>query len=259
MKLSAPLFAACLALTCSLATASVPTSVHTERTQAASLIALGRTAQATPTPTEQQTSGASIADLVAHHRQRLQSDEALRRETVVKAYVDAFGREPTASELTAGMKTPQTYTELMKAHIKTLAENPSDYEQLLERAYQRVIRRKVYPEEIAYWRQRDTLPYVLLVGCVENWGYRNAPGLMGTTGVPTVSVNSRYLSAVVLTPALAVEARQAAGLLPTGDAGLAIASGRNLIAAGGADIVTSGRMHLVVAGADNLLPSPVGS
>ena len=49
---------------------------------------------------------------------------------------------------------------------------------------------QAHPEEIEYWKNHDTLSFVLLVGCVEDWARRNQPGLMVTAGTPTLIVQS---------------------------------------------------------------------
>ena len=195
-----------------------------------------------------------MTELVAQHRQRLENDAALKRSMAVKAWKDAFGREATEGEVTDSMDDGGTYTELMKRHIKSLADSPDEYARVLERAYRLVIRRGVYPEEITYWKGHDTLSYALLVGCIENWGRRNAPGLMVTAGTPTVSSNSSYLTTVRLSPSTAAEARAASGLDITKGSDYLSATDRTLVAAGARDLVASGGIHFAAAGASNLVP-----
>ena len=199
-----------------------------------------------------------VADLIARHQQQLQGDVGVKRATVVKACADAFGREPTEPEIDAWSSGNWTYAELMKQHIQWLGEHPTEYQQAIERAYQLVMRRPAYPVEIDYWKAQPTLSYALLVGCIEDWARRNAPGLMATTGTPTVSVNSGYLTTIRLSPAVAAEARAATGLFPAGESNLAAAAGRHLVAAGAGTIITSGHIHFVAAGGDNLLLTPGG-
>ncbi|MEO6004474.1 MAG: hypothetical protein ABIZ04_23385 [Opitutus sp.] len=255
-------FALLVAMTASLwsvATASAATSVQTERIRAAYVLAFGRPPTAQEVTEAEKQADLSLSDQLARLRSRLKDDAALNQAVVLKAAVDAFGRPPTAGESSASSSGVKTYTELVKQHLAWIASHPAEYEQIQERAYQRVIGRSVFPGEITYWKKYDALPYVLLVGCIENWGRRNAPGLMETTGTPTVSANSRYVTTIALSPAVAAEARQAAGLPVTGDAAFAAEVGRNLVAPGAANIVTTGHMHLVAAGAEELLPSPAGS
>ena len=238
-----------------LVSSGAPAPAKGERIEASYVLAFGRM----PSPAEiseaQKSSDATLAERVAEHRQRLQSDAALKRETAVKAWRDAFGREPTDGEIAGSSDNGGTYTELMKHHIKSLAGSSDEYAKVLERAYRLVIRRGVYPEEITYWKDRDTLSYALLVGCVENWGRRNAPGLMVTVGTPTVSSNSHYLTTLRLSPITATEARAAAGLNTKNGSDFLSATGRTLVAVGAEDLVASGGIHFAIAGGSNLVPT----
>lgn len=241
------------ALALSSLTAAETSPVQSERIAASYMLAFGRV----PSPAEmaetEKLGEVGVADLIARHRQRLETDAALKRATAVKAWKDAFGREPTDQEIASAVSGNSTYTELMKRHIQSLAADAAEYEKVMERAYRLVIRRGVYPEEITYWKKRDTLPYALLVGAIENWGRRNAPGLMVTTGTPTVSINSNYLTTVRLSPTVAAEARAAAGLPVPGTADFISATGRTLVAAGAGELVSGGRIHLALAGGSNLV------
>ena len=230
-----------------------------ERIGASFVLALGRAPSAGETDLWSKQGPLPVADLVARHQQQLQSDAGMTRATVVKACADAFGREPTEREIDTWSGGNRTYTELMKQHIQWLGAHTEEYRQVMERAYQLVMRRPAYSVELDYWNDQPTLSFVLLVGCIEDWARRNAPGLMATTGTPTVSVNSRYLTTCRLSPAIAAEARAATGLVPAGDANLATAAGRHLVAVGAGSIVTSGHIHFVAAGGANLLPTRDGN
>jgi hypothetical protein len=174
----------------------------------------------------------------------LTANPAVKRAVVAKAFADSFGRAATDEEITTESAVANaTYTELMKHHVEWLAEHPDSYAKILNRAYQLVIRRDVYPEEIEYWKKKDTQSYAVLVGCIDNWGRRNQPGLMVTAGPAAVSVNCVFLTTVRLSPAVAAEARTAAGLGPVADA----AAGTHLLAAGAEKIVSDGRVHFAAA------------
>lgn len=229
-------------------------NAESERIGASFALALGRA----PTSAELADAGGngagSVSDRIARHRQRLERDAALQRSTATQAWTDAFGRQPADRDLAAAPAGAETYTERVQQHIRQLAGNPAEYRQVIERAYQRVLRRPAYDIEVEYWEARDALPFVLLVGCIENWALRNAPGLMATTGIPSVSVNSNYLSTLRLSAAVATEARAAIGLAAPGDADLVSATGRTLVAAGAGQVVSVGRIHFVATGGPNLLP-----
>jgi hypothetical protein len=229
---------AALALTSGSA-ASVPT-VQQERVAASFILALGRA------PTLDEAShwagaDASVSDLIARHRQQLASDAAAQRTVARKALADSFGRAPGVED--AGTSAKGTYTELMQENVRWLAANPDEYAKVLNRAYQLVIRRDMYPEELEYWKKKDVQSFAVLVGCIDNWGRRNQPGLMVTAGPAALSINSVYLTTVRLSPAVAVEARIAAGLAAPVDA----AAGTHVLAAGAEKIISDGRIHFAAA------------
>lgn len=243
------------ALTFSAVTAlAQSSSVQEERVAVAHMIAFGRAPSAAVLEQGTKQGGPSVADVVALHRQQLQSDAALQRATALQAFTDAFGRLPTAAELADGTGNG-LYIELMKRHVQWLGEHPAEYTQVLDRAYQRVIRRGVYDEEVNYWKPHGTLPFVLLVGCIDHWGRRNQPGLMVTAGTPTMSATSVYLTTVRVSPAVAEEARAAVGLPTATATDHAYASNRTVIAPAAENIVAGGRIHFAVAGAADLVPA----
>jgi len=241
------------------ATVSAQSNEQEERIGASFVLALGRAPSSGEIDHWAKLGTLPVADLIARHQQQLQGDVGVKRATVVKACADAFGREPTEPEIDAWSSGNWTYAELMKQHIQWLGEHPTEYQQAIERAYQLVMRRPAYPVEIDYWKAQPTLSYALLVGCIEDWARRNAPGLMATTGTPTVSLHSAYLTTFRLSPAIAAEARAAAGLVPAGDANLSSASGRNLVAAGAGNVATGGHIHFVAAGGARLRPTLPGN
>lgn len=87
---------------------------------------------------------------------------------------------------------------------------------------------------------------LLLVGCIEDWARRNQPGLMLTAGTTAASVSCVYLRTRRLSPAVAEEAREAAGLEPPeGHAG-------RIVAAGCEAVVSVGGIHSAVCGGEIL-------
>jgi hypothetical protein len=222
--------------------------VQEERIAASFVLALGRSPA--PAETEQwaKDGSRSVADLMARHRHQLQSDPVAAQAVIVKAIRDAFGREPSDAEI-KDRTGNAIYTELMQRHIRWLGEHAAEYEQIMNRAYQLLLRRDAYSVEIEYWKHQPALSFALLVACIDDWARRNRPGLTATTGVVAVSVNSEYLDAVRLSPAVAGEARAAAGLDPIDDPTLALAGGRTVVAPGADHIVSVGGIHFAAAGA----------
>lgn len=240
-----------LALAClALLAVTVPTAAAPgqERVAASFVLALGRT----PTPQEVDQWSAQdrlpLTDLLARHRHQLASDAARRRAVIVKAAEDALGAPPDERDVRAAAGTA-IYSELMQRHLAWLAEHPADYERVVHRAYRLVLQRDAYSVEIDYWKRRPAISFALLTGCVEDWARRNRPGLMATTGVPTVSVNSDYLVTVKLSPSVAAEARAAAGVGPSADDAGASAALRRVVAPGAAQITSVGGIHFAAAGA----------
>lgn len=218
---------------------------------AAYLLAFGRLPAAHEATFADAT--ASLERTVAALKSRLVADAAESHATLTRSYRDAFGRAPTDEEANAGALTPRTYTELMIEHLARLAAAPIDYEQVIRRAYPLVIRRDAYPEEIEYWRKHGPLPYALIVACIDNWARRNQPGLMVTTGKPTIALDCPFLTAVRLEPEAGDAAR------PIVNPGAATNDGRKVIAVGGEKVSSNGAVVFIAAGNEQLLESHHGT
>jgi hypothetical protein len=244
-------------LACPATTARAQTAAQEERVAASFVLALGRTPTAVESERWTVLGPLSIADLLARHRRELQGDATARRAVADKAALDAFGR--TSGDGSPGDRTGGgTYTDAMQRHLLWLAEHQSDYDPVVHRAYRVVLGRDAYSIELEYWKRQPVLSSALLVACVENWAVRNRPGLMATTGVASISVNSSYLSTVRLSPSVAAEARSAIGLTPATEPALASAVGRHVVAPGAALVASVGGVHFVAAGAASLAPTPGG-
>jgi hypothetical protein len=229
------------------ATALAQSGQREERVAASFVLALGRTPSAVEVEEWVKQEPLTVADLIARHRAHLQADAAAERAVIVKAGQDAFGRAPGEDEARS-LSGAGTYVDLMRRHLSWLADHPTDYEQLVHRAYRRLLQRDAYSIEIDYWKRRPVLSFALLVASIEDWARRNQPGLMATTGVAAVSVNSAYLATARLSPAVAAEARAAAGLALAGDAALARATGRNVVAPGAEEVASVGGIPFAAAG-----------
>lgn len=241
------------ALTSGAAAAATVSSEQKERIAASFVLVLGRAPTATELTEWEASAGVPLATQLAARREALQRDPALQRIVAAKAWQDAFGRTPTADEITAAVGAGGTYTEQLKRHVGWLAAHPAEYAQVLHRAYRFLLQRDGFELELDYWKPAGALPYALLVACIEDWARRNQPGLMVTTGIPTASVNCRYLATVRLAPAVAAEARVAAGLAPAGEPALAVAAGRNVVAVGAEALSSAGGICFVAAGAADLV------
>lgn len=215
-----------------------------ERFAAAHLLAFG----VLPGSTANLSRPASLAEQIEAHQAALQADASARAGVAQRAWCDAYGRPPAATEMArAAPAGAWTYGALLARHVATLRTDAAVRTAVVHRAYQTVVSRDAYPEELAYWQRYDALPFVLLVGCVEDWARRNQPGLMSTTGVPTISPNSVHLATLRVSPAVAVEVRAALGPAPSAPPFVP-----RLLAVGGTQVDTRAGMHLLVVGREPL-------
>ena len=228
--------------------AAVPTEAPLERLDASFLLALGRLPSDAEKPAWASATPVTVADLLSRHRASLRDDAAAQRAVYVRSWRDAFGCAPDTSDLAAAPATSSTYAEWLQRHLQWLTAHPADYRQVVDRAYQRSVGRGAFPIEQDYWQARPTLSFALLVGCIDNWARRNAPGLMATTGMAAVSVNCRYLTTRRLSPAVAAEVRAATGLVPAGTPARATAGTRTVVAPGAAELASIGGIHFAAAG-----------
>jgi hypothetical protein len=210
-----------------------------ERQLAAHVLAFG----VAPESHQPATGHATIASLLEQHRTRLQADAKAGAAVRQRAWRDAFGRDPSSDEIREASSPALTYADWMRHHVTFLGSDKAANYETLRRAYLTAVRREPYPEEIDYWRPHGALPFVVLVACLEDWARRNQPGLMVTAGEPTISPQSRLVRAYALSPAVAAEARAAAGLA-VADPG----TPRRILVAGADRIVAQGGVHLLVVG-----------
>jgi hypothetical protein len=233
-----------LALASSLAAPVFATdrSTDAECTALAHLLTFGRPAAATSLTS---VSANPLAMQLERHRAELRSNDDARARTARAAWLDAFGRAPSATELQAEAALSLTYSERLQRHLARLHAEPDECRAVIHRAYRLVVQRDAYAEEFDYWRPHGVRSFVVLVACIEDWARRNRPGLMVTAGNPTVPARSRFVTIMPLTPALATEAR---ALLAFDVAAAADAS--RVLAVGAERVATPGGMHLAIVGRD---------
>ncbi|WED66924.1 hypothetical protein PXH66_08680 [Synoicihabitans lomoniglobus] len=209
------------------------------RIDAAYMLTLGRPATtAELANTDEFSALKSFQEVMTQIGKTRLNDAAETGRVQDRAWFDAYGEKRPS---TAPSSDSRSYAASVRQHLKSLAASPEEYALVINRAYREVIRRDAYPEEIAYWHEHpDTLSYVLLVGCVEDWARRNQPGLMVTAGEPTISINCDLLTTRRLPPALAAEIRDTH---PAGDDHAAL-----ILVPGGAHLASGGGMALVVVG-----------
>mgnify|MGYP003674558337 CR=1 FL=1 len=208
----------------------VQASDHGAEIEAALAIGLGpTTASIKIAPT------ASFEQAAAAVRTHLSVNPTERKEVARQAAIFVDGDATNIPPL-PGANTI-LFTEVAFVHLQKLASNKSAYRQVLRRAYHYVVGRDAYEEEIAYWSQHPTLPYALLVGCIEDWARRNQPGLMNTAGTPTVSVNCELLATTRVPPQLGARIATFLGL----------PAKTTVLAPGGSGLKSSGDIRFVVS------------
>ena len=249
MKLSHVLSLAAVTLA-AVAPARAQSPEMRERIQASYLIAFGRPASSGEVQYWAGQHPTSVSALVANHRNYLTRDSGTHRATIVKAYQDAMGRNPTEAEINYWFRGNDTYTQLMKNHISWLGGNPGEYEKVIRRSYNYVFHRQPNAGELRYWKSQGTLSYIMLVACHQEWQRHNG-STPKTSGGLAISSNAPALNAVQLSSSIANEARAAAGVIAAGGGNVIAAGGGNVIAAGGGNVIAAGGGNVIAAGGGN--------
>lgn len=237
MRSLCPLLVVAFSFTAGTASLAAPPAEDRERALVAHALVFGRL----PTAPVAIAAADSLAALVENRRAELQRDAAARAGAARAAWLDAFGREPSEAELRAESVLALTYAERMQRHLARLDADADENRETIRRAYALVVRREPYAEEFEYWRPHGALSFVALAACLEDWARRNQPGLMVTSGTPTVPARSRFVTLVSLSPEIAAEAR---ALLPC----IAPDSTARVLAVGAENLQTPAGMHLLLVG-----------
>lgn len=229
-----------------------------ERVQASYLIAFGRPASAGEVAYWARQNPASVGALVNDHRYYLSRDAGTHRATIVRAYVDAMGRNPTEAEINYWFRGNDTYAQLMQNHINWLRGNPAEYEKVIRRSYQFALHRQPNAAEVRYWKSQGVMSYAMLVACHEDWQRRNG-GSSAHGGRVSIAANSSVLATLAVSPAVGREARAAAGVIPAGAGNVIAAGGGNVIAAGGGNVIAAGGGNVIAAGGGNVIAAGGGN
>ena len=221
-----------------------------QRIHAAYMLAFGRDASAGDVAYWKGQGNLSLPQLILRHQQYLTQDVGTHNTTIDRAYQDALGRRPTAAELTYWKTGNDTYTTIMKNHVKWLGGSPADYEKVIKNSYQFVFGRQPSAGEINYWKGQGTVSYLMLVAFHQDWKRKSAAA-QPESGSTVNLQNQGNVAVVSLSPTVAGEARSVTGLVASGGGNLIASGGGNLVASGGGNLIASGGGNLVASGGGN--------
>lgn len=226
----------------------VVAQIHRDRIQASYLIAFGRKATEDEIKFWAQHSPKSVEYLVGRHNEYLSQNPGVKRDAVRLSYLHAFGTEPEEGHYRHWVPGSDNYTGLMTKHLQWLRGNAAEYEAVLKRSYDRVLRRGPDKAELDWWKKQGTFSFILLAAAHEDWASKNGVKAPTVTGKPTLKVTSSFLSTVTVQPEVAKEAARLigndAGSLIGNDAGSLVAAGAgNMVAAGGGNMVAAGGLN----------------
>lgn len=227
-------FVATLAmLSLSSVIAQSPEQIKRDRINASYLISLGRQPSSGELSHWMGRENYTLEQLVNLHNQYLQSNSGEKRTMVIKAYKDAYGRQPTDSDIRTNMAKSWNYTDWMNNHIKYLRENDNAWDYLLAQVYSKVCGRSASEADKRSWPRSDAKPYWMVAAVVEKWHAENSH--KSSKGV---RLGNGYMTSINVSSPVASEASriigQAAGnVIAPGGANVVAPSGANVVAAGG--------------------------
>jgi hypothetical protein len=181
----------------------------------------------------QNLGGKNISQMVANHRQYMNSNPVEKEKAIRNAYMDAFGWQPSADEIRYWSGQNKTYAELMKNHIDNwLNVYPDKKEHVIRQSYYKVFNRNATPDEVKYWKKQPTYSFVQLVATHTTWKQNNQRSSTVTGIRPNLKTND------VSTASISQQA--VAQVVAAGGANVVAAGGGNVVAAGGGNVISAG-------------------
>lgn len=167
------------------------------------MLAFGRT----PYPSELNywlsRGNLSIAQLISFHRQGHIEYSNLHKETIIKSYIDALGRNPSEDEIKYWMNGNSIYIELMSNHMTLLKLNNWENERVIRLAYVTVLQREPGNLELNFWEKQGTTAFFLLAGYLGDYKAKNK----NKESIDIANIkNFLSVSAISLSPPIASEA-----------------------------------------------------
>ncbi len=213
--------------------------VKTERITVAYMIAMGRKPSSAELNYWKGQGNLTVEQLVENHRQYLAGDKASKRTMIIKAFKNAYGRNPTESEINTNMNQNMTYVQWMNNHLAWLKKSSSDYVNVIKNSYKTVFGREPNAAEINFWKSQPVMSHMILAACHEDWKRKNG-NTAKTNGSNTIGSSSSYLELAFVGSQVAKEASSLIG-----------PAGGNVIAPGGGNVVSAGGANVVAAGGGN--------
>ncbi len=224
-----------------------------ERIQAGYMLSFGRApSESEITYWQGQASMKNVNDMIAANKAYIGKDAGTKKSTIIKAYNDAMGRNPTAAEITYWSNGNHIYTELMADHVQWLKGNPAEYVNVIKRSYQYELGRQPSAPEVNYWKGQPVHSYLMLLGCHEAWKKSNGATAQKTSGSTVISSGTTPIVVTVpVSMQIAAEANAAAGIINTNGSNIVAQGGGNIVAQGGGNIVAAGGGNIVAQGGGN--------
>ncbi|RYZ20909.1 MAG: hypothetical protein EOO16_14970 [Chitinophagaceae bacterium] len=184
----------------------------------------------------QNLGGRNIQQMVENHKNYLRSNQQEREESVKRAFMDAFGWNPSGDELRYWSGQNRTYAEMISNHINQwLNVYPDKKGHVIKQSYYKVFGRTANSDELRYWMGQPTCSFAQLVAMHTTWKQQNQrTSKMGPIR-PDIRANG------ISTNALSSGAA----------AGVVAAGGMNLISPSGGQVVAAGGMNVIAPGGGN--------
>jgi hypothetical protein len=177
----------------------------------------------------------TVAQLVEMHRDYLSRDRNEKIATINRAYMDAFGWNPSSSDIDYWSKLNKTYGEIMTVQMNTLRNNSKSRTLVIQQSYYRSFNKLPDAAQLQYWLNQSPYSFAQLVAFHSTWknqgrntsSITQIQGSLNQNGISTFNFSPQAISAVVA------------------------AGGGNVVAAGGGNVVAAGGANVVAAGGRN--------
>lgn len=179
----------------------------------------------------QNLSGDVLKNLVENHRNYLQGNPSLKKDMIRRSFKNVYGRTPSESEVNQNMSQNYNYSDWIKNHMAWLRKSGTDYENVIKFAYQNVMGRQSYANEVSYWKNNGATAYYLLAACVDNCKRTSGSGACAKNVVGNGLLDQIKVADVV--------AKQTASLIGQAGGNVISAGGGNVVSAGGGNVVSA--------------------